>query len=182
LILDLLDLTRIESGERRRDIAEIDLVEVAQVAIETQQSEADRRGIAVTLDAPDPVRLSADRSEMEIVLNNLISNAVKYNRDGGQVTVTLRHGDGIVTVRVRDTGIGMAPEERRKLFQEFARIRNEKTRTIPGSGLGLSTVRKLAHLYKGEVAVESAPDEGSTFTVTLDASGESASDQGSAAR
>ncbi len=167
LILDLLDLTRIESGERRRELVDLDLAEVARAAIETHQAEAARRDIALTLDAPAPIPLRADRTEMEIVLNNLVSNAVKYNRDGGRVTVALRQTEDAVEVRVEDTGIGMTPEERRKLFEEFARIRNEKTRTIPGSGLGLSTVRKLALLYGGEVSVESVPDEGSTFTVRL---------------
>jgi signal transduction histidine kinase len=77
----------------------------------------------------------------------------------------------VVTIAVRDTGIGMTEEEMGRLFGEFSRIRNEKTRNILGSGLGLSILRRLAALYGGEVKVQSSPGEGSTFTVTLNARG-----------
>jgi signal transduction histidine kinase len=167
LIMELLDLTRLESGQKRRDLVELDLRDVARTAIESVLPEATRRGIAVALDAPEAVAFTADRSEMEIVFNNLLTNAVKYNRDGGRVEVRLDARAGRVVIAVADTGIGMTAEECARLFQEFVRIKNEKTRKIPGSGLGLSVLRKLAHLYGGEVAVESAPDRGSTFTVEL---------------
>lgn len=168
LILDLLDLTRIEAGQRKREIHTLDLREVARVGMETAQTEADKRGIRMTLRAPGRVEIRGDRSEMDIVLNNLVSNAVKYNRDGGEVTVELdRDAAGLVTVRVSDTGIGMTPAEAAKLFGEFVRIKNEKTMHIPGSGLGLSTVKKLAMVYGGDIAAQSEPDKGTTFTVTL---------------
>jgi signal transduction histidine kinase len=111
----------------------------------------------------------ADRSELEIILNNLVSNAVKYNRDGGRVDVTLEPAvDGYGwRIRVADTGIGMKPEDAARLFQEFVRIKNDQTRNIAGTGLGLSIVRKLAQLYGGEATVESTHGVGSTFTVTL---------------
>ena len=94
---------------------------------------------------------------------------IKYNRHGGRVDVTLSKTDGKTVIAVADTGIGMTEEETQKLFGEFVRIRNEKTASILGSGLGLSIIRKLALLYGGEVRVESRPDVGSTFTVALDA-------------
>ncbi|HQN38858.1 MAG TPA: ATP-binding protein, partial [Thermoanaerobaculia bacterium] len=166
LITDLLDLTRIESGQKRRELVPLELADVARAAIESVQPEAERRGIAVTLHAPAPVPMVADRAEMEILFNNLLTNAVKYNRDGGTVTVRLTGGER-VRIEVADTGIGMTPEETARLFHEFVRIKNEKTRNIPGSGLGLSVVRKLAHLNGGEVTVESSPGVGSTFTVEI---------------
>ncbi len=167
MIADLLDLTCIESGERNRELAEVDVREVAQAAIDTVMPEAMQRSISIALDASAQVCMQADRSEIEIIMNNLVTNAVKYNRDGGSVDVRLRADDGKVTVSVRDTGIGMAREEAERLFKDFVRIKNEKTRNILGSGLGLSTVKKIALLYGGEVTVESEPDAGSTFTVTL---------------
>jgi signal transduction histidine kinase len=109
----------------------------------------------------------ADNGEIQIVLNNLITNAIKYNRDGGRVDVYLSADSDTLTIAVSDTGIGMTEEETNKLFQDFARIKNEKTKDILGSGLGLSTVKKIAQLYGGTVDVESVPDEGSTFTVRL---------------
>ncbi len=167
LIFDLLDLTRIESGQKQRQLAEVDVRAVAEAAVETLAGEARERGIAIALHADGPVAMTADPGELEIILNNLVSNAVKYNRDGGRVDVTLaRDGDAVV-LRVADTGIGMTPDEASTLFRDFVRIRNPRTRDILGSGLGLSTVRKLALLYNGEVAVDSEPDVGSTFTVVL---------------
>ncbi len=119
------------------------------------------------LSEPQPVKMTADPGELEIVFNNLVSNAVKYNRDGGSVTVSLERKDDTVRIQVTDTGIGLTPEESAKLFNEFVRIKNEDTFKILGSGLGLSTVRKLANLYGGEASVKSEKGVGSTFTVTL---------------
>ena len=174
LIFDLLDLTRIESGQKQRELARLDVRSAAQAAIDLFTAEAEGRGITVTLAAPDTVEMVADASELEIIFNNLVSNAVKYNRDGGSVTVALerRAGgdgdrDGVVRIQVTDTGIGMTPEERAKLFTEFMRIKNEETYKILGSGLGLSTVRKLARLYRGDATVKSEKGKGSVFTVTL---------------
>ncbi|HET6474769.1 MAG TPA: ATP-binding protein [Thermoleophilia bacterium] len=167
LIMDLLDLTRIESGQRERVITRVDLRELAKASMELFAVDAGRRDITVTLEDGGDVELLADAGEAEIVLNNLISNAVKYNRDGGSVTVRLSRKGDAVTIAVADTGIGLTPEEAGKLFNEFQRIKNEQTVKILGSGLGLSTVRKIANMYDGEAQVRSEPGVGSTFTVTL---------------
>ena len=167
MILDLLDLTRIESGRKKRDLTDVDVREVAEGAIETASVEAEKRDIDIELHAGGRLDLRADRGEVEIILNNLISNAVKYNRDGGRVDVKLAGDEEGVTIAVSDKGIGIAPEDAATLFDDFTRVKNEKTRKILGSGLGLSIVKKLAGLYGGDAAVESEPDVGSTFTVTL---------------
>lgn len=167
LIADLLDLTRIESGQKKREIGEVDLIEVARAAIETATPAAAAQGIELALHAPATLPILADRGELEIVLNNLVSNAVKYNKPQGRVDVRLAGADGQVTIAVSDTGIGMSPEATAKLFNEFVRIKSEKTRHILGSGLGLSIVKKLAEMYGGTASVTSEPDVGSTFTVVL---------------
>jgi signal transduction histidine kinase len=167
LIGDLLDLTRIESGQRERIIKRLDLRELTRASMELFAVDAERRGISMELDADEGIELLADAGEAEIVLNNLVSNAVKYNRDGGKVTVAIRRKGDAVRIAVTDTGIGLSPEEAGKLFNEFMRIKNEHTVKILGSGLGLSTVRKIANMYDGEAIVKSEPDVGSTFTVTL---------------
>ena len=117
--------------------------------------------------APQPVKMMADAGELEIVLNNLVSNAVKYNRDGGSVTVALERKDDTVKHPGGRHRHRADPEESAKLFSEFVRIKNEDTFKILGSGLGLSTVRKLAHLYGGDATVKSEKGVGSIFTVTL---------------
>ena len=167
LIYDLLDLTRLESGQKKRELAPTSVKEAARTAIETMTPDADARGIVIELEADGEITLEADRGELEIIFNNLISNAVKYNRDNGKVTVRLKESPEEVLISVTDTGIGMTPEEVEKLFGEFVRIKNDRTRNILGSGLGLSIMRKIASLYGGEVSVESVPDQGTTFTVTL---------------
>ena len=167
LIFDLLDLTRIESGQKVRSFVPVDVRALAKSAADLFSAEAAERHITIDLKPEGPVEMVADPSEIEIVLNNLISNAVKYNRDGGSVTVEIRRDDGTLKVSVTDTGIGLAPEEAAKLFSEFVRIKNEDTIKVIGSGLGLSTVRKLAQLYGGDATVVSTKGSGSTFTVTL---------------
>jgi signal transduction histidine kinase len=167
LIADLLDLTTIESGQRARQLVALDVAEVARASMDTLLPAAQKRNITIELHAAGPVPMTADRGDLEIVFNNLLSNAIKYNRDGGRVNVKLAKTGDQVTLSVTDTGIGMSPEEAKRLFGEFVRIRNERTQHILGSGLGLSIVKKIAMLYNGDATVESQPDAGSTFTVTL---------------
>lgn len=167
LIVDLLDMTRIESGRKSRDLGTVNLCEIARTSIETILPTAQPRSITIELHADGPVTMTADRGEIEMILNNLISNAVKYNRDNGRVDVRISRSGQLVTIAVTDTGIGMSKEETARLFGEFVRIKNARTRGILGSGLGLSIVKRLAMLYDGNATVESEPDVGSTFTVVL---------------
>ncbi len=167
LILDLLDMTKLESGQRQRELQPIDLRDVAANTIEAMGPQAAERGITIELDAEAPVPFHADPAEIEMILNNLVSNAIKYNRDDGRVDITLAATDGGVVLAVSDTGIGMSEEETGKLFQEFVRIRNRKTKNILGTGLGLSILKRLVDLYHGQIDVASEPDVGTTFTVAL---------------
>lgn len=167
LIFDLLDLTRIESGQKRRDLAHLNVREVAAAALETCLPSAQEHSITMEIQGPADVPMVADRGELDIVFNNLVSNAVKYNRDHGRVDVTLAPEPGGVRIRVADTGIGMSEEECGRLFREFVRIKNSKTRDILGSGLGLSIVKRISALYQGTVSVHSTPDVGTTFEVVL---------------
>ncbi|HCL00487.1 MAG TPA: hypothetical protein DHW42_10345 [Candidatus Marinimicrobia bacterium] len=167
MIADLLDLTRIESGQKKRELSEQNVFTIAKTALETVQPSADEKGITVNLNAHDPIMMNCDSGEIEIVLNNLLSNGVKYNRENGKVDLVIKKNKNLVTFSATDTGIGMTKEECDRLFGEFVRIKNAKTRNILGSGLGLSIVKKIAAMYSGSVSVTSTPDIGSTFTVTL---------------
>lgn len=171
MIMDLLDLTRIESGKKRRELSTVDLKRVIADCRESFAGEARARGITVEAHVPDGLTMTADRGELDIIFNNLVSNAIKYNRDGGRVEVSAESDGELIRVRVRDTGIGLSEDEAGRLFGDFVRIKNAQTRNILGSGLGLSIVRKLALAYGGKAAVESKPDVGSTFIVTLNRSG-----------
>jgi signal transduction histidine kinase len=168
MIVDLLDLTRIEAGTGNRQLQRINLRKAVESVIELQQEAAIKRSITINYDIDETIEVSVDSGEIEMLLNNLISNAVKYNRDNGSVTVKGIFTDNTLILTCSDTGIGMTREESEHLFKEFSRIKNEKTRKIPGSGLGLSIVHKIVQLYNGEITVSSVPDEGTTFTVTLE--------------
>ena len=167
LIVDLLDMTRLESGEKVRAMELLNMREVVSSAWELVETEAKRHDITLIQEGSDGVEIWADRGEMDMMLNNLVSNAVKYNRDGGRVTVTVAMGEEGLCIDVADTGIGMKPEDVEKLFGEFVRIKTDQTRNILGSGLGLSILKRLASLYGGEISVTSVPDSGSTFRMQL---------------
>jgi len=166
LILDLLDLTKIESGQFRRKPEALDVGAALSAAADGVAAEAAKRGIKVKLSAGG-VRAEADRTELAIILNNLFTNAVKYNRDGGSVSASASAAGGKVLVRVEDTGIGMQKKDAERLFNEFVRIKNSATIHIPGSGLGLAIARKLALQAGGDIKVESEAGKGTCFTVEL---------------
>ncbi len=167
LIFDMLDLTRIESGQKKRELREINVREAAVRAIEGIEAMAANKKVTVELIPKDSVMMTGDDGELEIVFNNLISNAVKYNNDGGCVDVSIERAGDTVTISVSDTGIGMSEDEQARLFKEFVRFKNEKTRDIEGSGLGLSILKRISLLYNGEIKVESVKDKGTTFIMTL---------------
>lgn len=167
LILDLLDLTRIESGEKRRNLTTMNVTTILSDVIELLQLDADKRKIKIESASAKEISLFGDTLEIQIILTNLISNAIKYNREGGKVTVSLNDSSEKLKIAVTDTGIGIEKDDLGRLFNEFVRIKNEETVHILGSGLGLSTVKKIAHLYKGDVKVLSTVGVGSTFEVEL---------------
>jgi len=165
LIMDLLDLTKIESGKKLREFKQLNLCETARVAVDSMEPYAIQRNVTVHFNSEKDVIFYADSDEMEIIFNNLISNAIKYNSENGEVFITVDRIEDEIIVTVRDTGIGMTQEEIGKLFQEFVRIKNIKTKNISGSGLGLSILKKLVEMYSGKIEVTSIPDEGSTFKI-----------------
>jgi len=167
LILDILDLTRLESGQKKRDLASMNIMDVVKDSIEVVSQDADKRGITIDLKAPEEVKMLADSGEMSIIFNNLLTNAVKYNRDNGRVDIEIREKENHIKIAVSDTGIGMSKDEQEKLFTEFTRIKNAKTKNILGSGLGLSILKRLTEMYHGSVKVKSEPDIGTTFKVKL---------------
>lgn len=169
LIMDMLDLTRLESGKKARDVKKINLVSLLKVSKDTMSPMAIQKNVKIVINAePKEIFYLADQQEMEIIFNNLVSNAVKYNKENGEVNCIIREDEHSITISVSDTGIGMNEEDMSKLFQDFIRIKNEKTKGISGSGLGLSILKKIVEeVYSGTVTVTSKEDVGSTFTIVL---------------
>lgn len=168
LVRDLLYINRREAGPVRRDAEDLDLCTVLgeQAAFFAVQTE--RRGIEVRVHCDAPRALvRADRADLDRVFMNLLSNAIKYNRDRGSIDVRVSETADGWSVAVADTGIGMSAAEREGLFREFYRVRNERTAGIPGTGLGLVTVKRVLTDYGAKIAVASKPGRGTTFTVTF---------------
>ena len=167
LIMDLLDLTKIRLEKKTEKLQKLKLGEIAQNSIEAINPYAIQKDVKINLTDNNNVEINADPGDIEILFNNLISNAVKYNVDGGNVDVILEADQKNIKITVTDSGIGMTEEETKKLFNEFFRVKNEQTKNITGSGLGLSIVKKVVNLYQGEIKVESKIGEGSTFSIIL---------------
>ncbi len=167
LIFDMLDLTRIESGKKKRTLSKVDLCEIANMAIDSIEPMAIQKNININRHFPEHVVFDADANEIEIIFNNLLSNAIKYNIENGHVDISIvQHSKSIVIV-VEDTGIGMTADEIKSLFEDFMRIKNEKTKYITGSGLGLSITKKIVNLYNGDIQTRSIPGRGTKFTIKL---------------
>jgi len=166
LVGDLLDLRRLEvAGPLER--VPVDLAEVVRLVVADLLPRAEGRGIEVEVDLPDSAPVAGIPADLEAVVKNLISNAVKYNRDGGSVRVTLRTENAARVLRVEDTGIGMRQQDLPRVFERFYRVDTARSRATGGTGLGLSIVRHAVERHGGRVQVESTLGEGSTFTVTL---------------
>lgn len=167
LIMDLLDFTKIRLERKEEKIQDVNISEVAANAMATVQPYAIQMDVTLNIDTRSDVTVMADPDDIEIVFNNLISNAVKYNKSGGTVEITIDSTDKEAIIVFTDTGIGITKDDTENLFTEFVRIKNEKTRNISGSGLGLSIVKKVIGIYHGTIKVESTPDVGTVFTVRL---------------
>jgi len=165
LIMDMLDLTRLESGKKSRAIEPVKISEIARLSMDAFQPMSIQKSVEMYLNCQQEAIIMADKKEIEIALNNLISNAIKYNKDGGRVDVNIGIENNHAIIKVSDTGIGMRPEDVNRLFEDFVRIRTDETRDISGSGLGLSIVKKILDVYGATIQVESQPGEGSSFSI-----------------
>jgi len=168
LIRDLLYINKREAGKVEKSIEPFDLKEVLTEQLEFYKVQAESRKITVSLNADEgSYKIKADRSDLDRIFMNLISNGIKYNREGGTLSMHLGKEEGAIVVNVVDTGIGMNEDDIKNLFQEFFRVRNRQTSDVSGTGLGLATVKRVLSEYNGKISVQSQPDRGSTFTVTF---------------
>jgi signal transduction histidine kinase len=168
LINDLLDLAKMEAGYGQMEQVPLDLRQILAELLELLREKATNQRINLRLEMPENLPLiKADRRSMEEIFTNLVSNAINYSPDGGEVTVAaISHGD-YLEVLVRDQGIGIEVEEIPKIFDKFYRVKNPKTRQVIGTGLGLALVKGLIEAHRGTVDVESTIGTGTTFRVKL---------------
>ncbi len=168
LVTNLLNYSRIQ-GRRELQRVPLDLVEVCRTSLEMLRIQAQSAGVTLELLPPDtgPVLVLGDAEELPRVVDNLCSNAVKYTPSGGRIEVSVRAHDGLGEVLVRDSGLGISPQDQVHLFSAFHRSTNPEALTIPGTGLGLAISRTIAELHGGDIGVESVLGTGSEFTVRI---------------
>jgi signal transduction histidine kinase len=169
LVDDLLDVSRIERGKFTLRKEQVDFAQVIESAVEASQPLIDAHGHKLELSLPEPpLRIYADPIRLAQVVTNLLNNAAKYMEPGGQIWLTVERADKQWVVKVRDTGIGIAPELLPRVFEPFTQAKQSLDRSQGGLGIGLGLVRKIVELHGGQVAAESeGPGKGSLFTIRL---------------
>jgi signal transduction histidine kinase len=167
LIEEVLLFSRLEAGREEVLRERVDLAVLAREACALVEPLAKEKGLAFRVDlAPEPVWVETDTGKVHQIVLNLLSNAVKFT-DTGEVALTLDVDGGGAVLAVRDTGIGIAPENLERIWDAFSQVQQPPTRRVGGTGLGLSVTRNLARLLGGDVTVESEMGRGSTFTLRL---------------
>jgi two-component system, OmpR family, phosphate regulon sensor histidine kinase PhoR len=168
MVNDLLDISRMEMKTVKREIKQVCVEEIIKSALELFQVEINKKGISVSLNCEsDAACIKADYDEINRLFTNFISNAIKYNKENGSVSITISKSEDYLITKIKDTGIGLKPEEKKKLFSEFFRAKNELTKSISGTGLGLSIVKRIVDSYSGKIEVESEFGIGTTFKLYL---------------
>jgi two-component system phosphate regulon sensor histidine kinase PhoR len=168
LIDDLLDLSRIESKALVLQPQAITLRPLLEQLVASFQPQLQAGQVSLSLVAPDDLPLvSGDVERLRQIFINLLDNAIKFNKVGGRVDVTARSEGPWVRVAVQDTGSGIPAPDLPRIFERFYRVDKARARALGGTGLGLAIVKHLVELHQGTVSVESCPDQGSTFTVSL---------------
>lgn len=171
LIDDWLTLSRLEGGRTMaREIRPVEVGPVVETVVRSYEEMARQEGVELSVDLPEPGPVArADRNCLSVLVDNLVTNAIKYNRPGGSVEVSARLVGEEVVVAVRDTGVGIEPAVRERLFDEFYRVREDAPGAPKGTGLGLPICRRIVGELGGAIEVESEPGAGSTFRVRLPA-------------
>ena len=167
LINDLLDISCIESGRVKLEIQPMQIQDVVQDVVDLMRTQIEAKGLALQVEVPENLpRMQGDRDRLTQVLTNLVSNAYRYT-PGGQVSIVVAEMPGVLRVDVSDTGIGIAEEDRSKIWDRFFRAAHPVVEEAGGTGLGLSIVKMFVEMHGGRIWLDSEPGKGSTFTFIL---------------
>jgi signal transduction histidine kinase len=168
LINEILDLSKVEAGRMELELAEFDLPLAIDNARTFVRERAVKHGINLDVVVDEGLGdFTGDERKIKQILLNLLSNAVKFTPEGGRIGIKARQADGSVEISVSDTGIGIAPEDQPKIFEEFRQVGSDYAHKVEGTGLGLTLAKKFVELHGGKIWVESEVGKGSTFTFTL---------------
>ncbi|HEX8198938.1 MAG TPA: ATP-binding protein, partial [Isosphaeraceae bacterium] len=170
LLGDLLNLTKIDAGALPPEPSRFELLPVLTESVSSIEPQARQKGLDVRLEPGElaGVVVETDRAKLKQILSNLLSNALRYT-ERGHVRVACHRTADQVRIAVEDTGVGIAPGDQQRIFDEFATLEHARRPAGEGTGLGLAICRRLANLLRGEITLESVPGQGSTFTLALPA-------------
>ncbi len=167
LINDLMELSKIENRSEDTDIGEHCIKQIIEETIDLVSMKAEKKHVAIKTRIPKDIKILANKDRIKQLFLNLIDNGIKYNKDGGQLEISVYHLGRMLTISVKDTGEGIAQEDIPRLFERFYRVEKSRSRELGGTGLGLSIVKHIAELYHGSVTVVSEKGKGSEFIVKM---------------
>jgi two-component system phosphate regulon sensor histidine kinase PhoR len=167
ILADLLDLSRLDAGVYRLELADVSIKPVIEQSLSAVEPQVAQRNVTVAVDIPGELAVRADPKALDHILVNLIDNGVKYGRADGNVWVEARRDGDAVRIDVRDDGPGIADKHRARVFERFYRADPSRSREAGGTGLGLSIVKHLVESMDGEVGVEPNLPQGSIFWLRL---------------
>jgi signal transduction histidine kinase len=167
LVSDLLFLAQIEAGKLAIDVGLVDLNQIVEECVETSSPAAHAKGVELTISTEPLPKLQGDGARLAQVLDNLVSNALKFTPRGGRVEVRLKAEHDLAVLEVEDTGLGIPEDEQQQLFQRFFRSSRATENAIPGTGLGLTITKAIVERHGGRIEVESSEDVGTTVRVEL---------------
>ena len=169
LLGDLIEISRIESGDMKLSFRYFAIDEFLQLMLSELLPNAKQRNISLVLEPVEHIEVFGDKERLKQVLENLIDNAIKYNKPNGSVTLSASRSNGGVQVSVRDTGVGISEEHLPRIFERFYRVDKERSREAGGTGLGLAIVKHIVEAHGSKVEVQSEVGKGTTFSFTLKA-------------
>jgi len=167
MVEELMTLAQMDSWKYQLEVGPANMTTIIQTAIESVEAKAQRFGIKIYFDDAGEHRCVCDVQKLYQVFLNLLDNAIKYSDSGARVDVEIEEDDSTLTVRIRDTGVGIPKEELSQLFERFYRVDKDRSRATGGSGLGLAISRQIVEMHGGSISVESEVDVGSVFEVRL---------------
>jgi heavy metal sensor kinase len=165
LVEQLLELARFENGAITPAVVDIDLSALISDSFKRLHAAASEKHLSLQLSAPECCHIQADMSMMNSIVDNILSNAIKYSPDHQSIEVHIEHISGTLRCSITDHGNGIPQDQLSKIFDRFYRVDESRTSLVPGKGIGLAIVRRLAHLQHLDISVESVPDVGTTFTI-----------------
>ncbi|MBI5253590.1 MAG: GAF domain-containing protein, partial [Euryarchaeota archaeon] len=167
IVGDLIDVARIERGALKLEFESVDLKQAVEAVVFEMLPIAVKSDVKVKTSIPESLKVKADFEELRHVLSNLIDNAIKFSKEGGEVLIEAKRSGEFAEVSVSDTGIGIAKEHLSKVFERFYQADSSSTRRYGGTGLGLAVAKEIIESHGGKIWVESEFDKGSRFTFTI---------------